>query len=220
MSPAGQGGRKRDDSRDDAIRQAALKILAEAGYDRLTIDAVAARAGAGKATVYRRWAGKADLIIDAVVSMATNPEQPDTGSLRSDLIALTPIAEEGDHSFQADLQIGLVSGLVRDAKRRQVFTEQLIAPRTAVFRAVLNRAVERGEIAPNPNVDMLADVIPAMLFHQLVMTGHPPNAEFALALIDQVFLPLITTSAPRPGCASSHGTHLGAQPLVFRQNPA
>ncbi|MEY9875515.1 AcrR family transcriptional regulator [Streptacidiphilus sp. MAP12-33] len=183
-------GRKRDASRDDALRQAALEVLAEVGYDRLTVDAVAARAGAGKATCYRRWAGKAELVVDAVSHMKARLEQPDTGSLRGDLIALTSHATAGDDSFRVDVQAGLVSGLVRDAQLREVFAERFVAPRKAVFRTVFEHAVERGEIAPVPNAELLSDIVPSLVFHQMILTGRPPDAAFILRVIDEIVLPL------------------------------
>src|SRR6186713_2049587 len=90
--PALRPGRKRDHSRDPEILDAALAVLAETGYDGMTIDMVAARAKAGKATIYRRWPSKAELVIDAVACMKGNhfdpANLPDTGTLRGDLIAL------------------------------------------------------------------------------------------------------------------------------------
>ncbi|WP_037606268.1 TetR/AcrR family transcriptional regulator [Streptacidiphilus rugosus] len=183
-------GRKRDASRDDALRQAALEVLAEVGYDRLTVDAVAARAGAGKATCYRRWAGKAELVVDAVSHMKARLEQPDTGSLRGDLLALTSHAHDADDSFRVDVQAGLVSGLVRDAQLREVFAEQFVAPRKAVFRTVFDHAIQRGEIPPAPDVELLSDIVPSMVFHQLILTGRPPDAAFILKVIDRIVLPL------------------------------
>ncbi|SEM03000.1 TetR/AcrR family transcriptional regulator [Streptacidiphilus jiangxiensis] len=183
-------GRKRDASRDDALRQAALEVLAEVGYDRLTVDAVAARAGAGKATCYRRWASKAELVVDAVSHIKAKLEQPNTGSLRGDLIALTSHATARDDSFRVDVQSGLLTGLVRDAQLREVFAEQFVAPRKAVFRTIFEQAVERGEITPAPNVELLSDIVPSMVFHQLLTTGRPPTPEFVLRVIDEIVLPL------------------------------
>jgi AcrR family transcriptional regulator len=191
-------GRKRDASRDDALCQAALEVLAEVGYDRLTIDAVAARAGAGKATCYRRWAGKAELVVEAVGRMKAQPARPDTGTLRGDLVELTCHFHDGDDAFRTGVQAGLVSGLVHDAKLREVFAELFIAPRKAVFRDVFDRAVERGEIAPVPNYELLSDVVPSMVFHQMILTGKPPGPAFVLTVIDQIVLPLIQIQRKTP----------------------
>lgn len=187
-------GRKRDASRDDALCRAALEVLAEVGYDRLTIDAVAARAGAGKATCYRRWAGKPELVVDAVGRMKAAPELPDTGTLRGDLVALTCHFHDPEDAFKNDVQAGLVSGLVRDAKLREVFTERFIMPRKAVFRAVFERAIERGEIPPIPQYELLSDVVPSMVFHRLILTGRAPDAAFVQSVLDHIVLPLVTTT--------------------------
>ena len=191
-------GRKRDTSRDDALRQAALEVLAEVGYDRLTIDAVAARAGAGKATCYRRWAGKAELVVDAIGRVKAAPELPDTGTLRGDLVALTCHFHDAEDSFRTEVQAGLVSGLVRDAKLRDVFAEKFIAPRKAVFRTVFERAVERGEIAPVANFELLSDIVPSLAFHRLILTGRPPDAAFIQTALDQIVLPLAAAPAATP----------------------
>lgn len=197
--PGHAPGRKRDASRDDALCQAALEVLADVGYDRLTIDAVAARAGAGKATCYRRWAGKAELVVDAVGRMKAQPELPDTGTLRGDLVELTCHFHDGDDAFRTDVQAGLVSGLVRDAKLREVFAEHFIAPRKEVFRVVFDRAVERGEIAPVADYDLLSDVVPSMVFHQMMLTGRAPGPAFVHKVLDQIILPLTTASTnPNP----------------------
>src|SRR5689334_11946810 len=92
-------GRSRDDSRDPQILQATAQLLAEVGYDRLTMDAVAARAHAGKATLYRRWSSKGELVVDALGCAAhgeTPEAAPDTGSLRGDLEALVKARDVGD----------------------------------------------------------------------------------------------------------------------------
>ena len=192
-TPTGHApGRKRDSSRGDALCQAALEVLAEVGYDRLTIDAVAARAGAGKATCYRRWAGKAELVVDAIGRMKAAPEMPDTGTLRGDLVALTCHFHDAEDPFRTEVQVGLVSGLVRDAKLREVFTEQFIAPRKAVFRAVFDRAVERGEIASVADCQLLSDIVPSMAFHRLMLTGRPPDAAYIQTVLDRILLPLVT----------------------------
>ena len=203
-------GRKRDASRDEALCQAALELLADVGYDRLTIDAVAARAGAGKATCYRRWAGKAELVVDAVGRLKAQRALPDTGTLRGDLVELTCHFHDAADTFQTDVQAGLVSGLVRDAKLREVFAEKFIAPRKAVFRTVFDRAVERGEIAPVPNFELLSDVLPSLAFHRLILTGRTPDAVFIQTILDQIILPLTMPPAPQ-------GTK--AQPETEAQTP-
>ena len=112
-APPSKLGRKRDHTRDPEILDAAIDVLAETGYDGMTIDMVAARAKAGKATIYRRWTSKAELVLDAVACMKAgdlDPEHlPDTGTLRGDLVAM--IKPHVDRGGRAKLQI--MAGLCR-----------------------------------------------------------------------------------------------------------
>jgi AcrR family transcriptional regulator len=195
-------GRKRDASRDGDLCQAALELLAEAGYDRLTVDAVAARAGAGKATVYRRWPSKAELVVDAMGRMKGFPEEVDTGSLRGDLEVMTCQFGGGD-PFQTAVTAGLVSALVHDGDLRAAFAEQFIAPRKARLRGVFERAVARGEIPAQPDFELLTGVLPAMAFHRMITTGLTPDADFALAVIDRIVLPLAQHPGPIDGSPTS-----------------
>jgi AcrR family transcriptional regulator len=114
--PKAKLGRKRDHTRDPEILDAALDVLAETGYERMTIDMVAARAKAGKATLYRRWASKGELVIEAVACMKQiDPAAvPDTGTLRGDLIAM--IKPHALHDAEKKLRImgGITSMLSRD----------------------------------------------------------------------------------------------------------
>src|SRR5271169_3525742 len=103
------GGRPLDASRDIALRAAALELLAEIGYDRLTIDSVAARAHSSKTTIYRRWSGKAELIVDALNCRKGSSAVPDTGSLRGDLEAIAKSSTSTDNQFDAQVMIGLIS---------------------------------------------------------------------------------------------------------------
>src|SRR6202451_3503036 len=103
------GGRPLDATRDVALRDAALALLAEIGYDRLTIDSVAARAHASKATIYRRWPGKAELVVDALTSLKGAPLVPDTGTLRGDLEAIGQGSGSADNQFDAQLMMGLIT---------------------------------------------------------------------------------------------------------------
>ncbi|MGH3125959.1 MAG: TetR-like C-terminal domain-containing protein, partial [Streptosporangiaceae bacterium] len=126
-----RGGRYLDSSRDLVLREAALALLAEVGYDRLTMDAVAARARAAKTTIYRRWQGKAELVVDSLNSLKGVPDIPDTGSLRDDLRALAECITSAESRFGAQVTIGMVSALARDAELRRLFGEKFIAPRMA-----------------------------------------------------------------------------------------
>jgi AcrR family transcriptional regulator len=191
------GGRPLDQTRDDAIRMAALEVLAEDGYDRLTIDAVAARARAGKATVYRRWRSKAELVVDAVAcrAPAIGPP-PDTGSLRGDLHAMVTRKLGALEPGEADQMLGLVSALPRHPELQRAFRECFITPRHGMLGQILERAVARGEIPSARDLAVVADVLPALVLHRLFLTGRPPDEEFLRSVVDQVLVPLATAPAP------------------------
>ena len=194
-----RGGRYLDSSRDPILREAALVLLAEVGYDRLTMDAVAARARAGKTTIYRRWPGKAELVVDALNSLKGIPDIPDTGSLRQDLRALAESMTSTESRFGAQVTIGMVNALARDAELRRVFREKFIAPRMAGFRTVFERAVTRGEMPDGHDLDLLARVFPALTLHQLAMSGELPDTRFAGQIMDEIVYPLATAPrAPAP----------------------
>ncbi|MGA7835147.1 MAG: TetR/AcrR family transcriptional regulator [Acidimicrobiales bacterium] len=200
VSERHSGGRHLDASRDDALREAALSLLAEIGYDRLTVDKIAACAGAGKATIYRRWTGKAELVVDALMCRKELIIPPDTGNLREDLMELARQAtEHKDERLATQVMVGLVSALPRDLELREVFNERLINPHVATLHMILARAVARGEIAPVSDLETVASIFPALVLHRLIVVGTMPDLPFFESIIDHVILPLVhggTTAWP------------------------
>jgi AcrR family transcriptional regulator len=189
------GGRPRDASRDVALRAAALELLAEIGYDRLTIDSVAARAHASKTTIYRRWSGKAELIVDALNCLKESLPVPDTGSLRGDLEAIAHVSAATDNRFDAQLMIGLITALARDAELRRVVRARLIDPGHSDLKQVFARAVARGEISDGRDIDLLVSLYPALMIHHLLTSGEIPEAHFAERVMRDVILPLASASS-------------------------
>ena len=202
------GGRYLDSSRDLVLREAALALLAEVGYDRLTMDAVAARARAGKTTIYRRWRNKAELVVDALNSLKGVPDIPDTGSLRRDLRVLAESLTSAESRFGAQVTIGMVGALARDGELRRVFGEKFIAPRMAGFRTVFERAVARGEMPGSRDLDLLARLFPALALQHLVTSGELPGTQLACQIMDEVVYPLATAPAARTSPAP-HATAEG-----------
>lgn len=190
-----QRGRPRDASRDDALRQAALEVMAEVGYRALTMDAVAARARAGKATIYRRWESKLDLVIDTCTQLATqNLAAPDTGSLAGDL-------REFLSSFAAFLSgpIGkaaqaLVGELPHEPELAAAFRETFLISQRDVLRGILDRAAERGELRADAPRGMAAEIAGAALIYRLMLTGDPLDEPFVEKVVEQVLLPLVRVS--------------------------
>ena len=193
------GGRHLDATRDDALRDAALTLLAEVGYDRLTVDKIAASAGAGKATIYRRWSGKAELVVDALMCQKEEFVIPDTGDLRGDLTALALQASSAEQQpLDSQVMIGLVSALPRDPELRDVFFERLVNPHLATLKMIFERAVARAEIAPVQNLDTVVSILPALILHRVIVMGAAPDEQFFLSIIDQVILPLVRAAAIAP----------------------
>jgi len=177
--------------REDEILDATVAVVAELGYDRLTMDAVATAAKASKATLYRRWSTKADLVVDAI-SRAKGcplPEDVDTGSLRGDLISMSC----GDGGFTDELPMSVIAGLLtalhRDADLQKAFRERFLGPRIAVTNKVYERAVQRGEIAPDVDVALLSVTLPAVIIHHAYILGVEPTDDLILRVIDNVILP-------------------------------
>ncbi|MEI8407654.1 MULTISPECIES: TetR-like C-terminal domain-containing protein [unclassified Kribbella] len=192
MESAGVRHRPRvEGGREEEILDATVTVVAELGYDRLTMDAVATAAKASKATLYRRWSTKADLVVDAI-SRAKGcplPEDVDTGSLRGDLISMSC----GDGGFTDEMPMSVIAGLVtalhRDPELQKAFQERFLAPRLDLTRKVYERAVARGEIAAEVDVELLSVTLPAVIVHHAYILGVPPTDELILRVIDHVILP-------------------------------
>lgn len=194
--PARRPGRRRDDSKDDAILAATRELLAERGYSGMTMDAVADRAGAGKATVYRRWPSKVHLTVDAIVNGNGGPvtidDLPDTGSLRGDLMSIRFGRRRQEDN---EIMSGLVSAVREDSRVAAVFHEQFVTSRVALMRQILERARLRGELRPDIDLDMVAGVAPAMIAYRKMVAAELVDQAFIQRMIDSVIVPLATGAA-------------------------
>jgi len=186
-------GRKRDPSRDQEILDAALDVLAETGYDGMTIDMVAARAKAGKATVYRRWDSKENLVLDAVACMKSNEVDldalPDTGTLRGDLVAMIKAPTIRDSERKLKVMAGIVSMLARNPEMAEAARLALVEPRASVNRILFTRAIDRGEIPAAINLEKLCLIGPSLVAYSVLMLNRPVTREFLIDNIDTVILP-------------------------------
>jgi AcrR family transcriptional regulator len=197
-----RGGRRLDLSRDDELRNAALGLLAEIGYERLTMDAIAASAGAGKATLYRRWSGKAELVLDAIVCAKSHVTRPDTGSLHGDLTEMFEHAADNDSEFDAQVMVGLVGAMARDEELREAFQERMIAPLLSVLMEVFEAAIARGEIAPVDDLEFVVSVVPAFMLYRHVVFGDAFSPSTLASIVDNVLMPLVTLT-PSPSTSRS-----------------
>jgi AcrR family transcriptional regulator len=177
--------------REQEILDAALGLLLDVGYDRLTLDAVAARCRASKATLYRRWSGKGELVVDAVVRLKGEvPDVPDTGHLLADLQALASGQHgEGIDERSLGIMCAVTTAVHRDPQLRAALMAKFLAPRQQVLRAILQQAHDRGEVRPDADLDLIADVIPAVLLYRLSLVDDAPPDDLFLQIIQQILLP-------------------------------
>jgi AcrR family transcriptional regulator len=169
-----------------------LELLQEHGYDRLTLDGVAATARASKATLYRRWPTKAELVLAAFVEGTRQVAvDPDTGTLREDLLRLGEQirAHVGTHAFTIRAVLVETS---RSAELDAMMQEQFLEQRKALMADLLKRAVDRGEIKASAVTDDLWDVLPGYLIYRTVLTGRAPSQQTVQDLVDTVLLPGLT----------------------------
>ncbi|MEV5953660.1 TetR/AcrR family transcriptional regulator [Streptomyces sp. NPDC051987] len=184
--------------REAELYGAVLDLLREVGYDALTMDAVAARTKSSKATLYRQWGGKAELVAKAVRHSKPGAAlgEVDTGSLRGDLHALTLRSDDCDLEQNSALMRGLAMAIHGNPDLLQAFKEHLIEPETAQFRRVLQRAVDRGEVrADNPAIDFVMHMMIGGFAARSLIDEQPPTQAFLLSYIDAVVLPALGATA-------------------------
>jgi AcrR family transcriptional regulator len=178
--------------REQEILDATLEVLADVGYDRLTMDAVATRAKASKATLYRRWNGKVSLVIDALLSVKSTPEVPDTGSLRGDLIA----SFCGMGGLTDETSVGtfasVLTAIHRDQDFAAAFRREVLGPKSQASRTVFERARDRGELAEGVDIDLFAPALAGIVLHRMYVMGELPDEALITRVIDQIILPAAT----------------------------
>ena len=145
------------------------------------MDAVRARAGVGKATIYRRWHSKEELVSDAIVFLHEEFKTPDTGSLRGDYAALAgAVRASASRGGAAMLMPRLLGESVHDPELFAIFRANLVEPRRAALRAVLQRAIDRGEIRKGLDVELLLDLFAGPAVYRLLITGGDMSQMFSV----------------------------------------
>ncbi|MFB7997615.1 TetR/AcrR family transcriptional regulator [Streptomyces sp. NPDC056002] len=190
--------RRRGAELEQAILRAAAEELTEAGYQNLTMDGVAARAGTAKNAIYRRWPSRAALCVAAYRRMLpTGPsETPDTGTLRSDALALLTRANGRMSSPAGKILRELLVDIQGDVERARELREQLGQVNTGPWLTVLARAAARGEADPGAVTPRVATVAVDLLRNEYATSGVTAVPDRVLAeIVDQVYLPLVR--APR-----------------------
>jgi AcrR family transcriptional regulator len=180
--------RARSDVREEAILLATMALLGEVGYDRMTVEAVAERAKASKATVYRRWSGKAELVATAVrryAGTALAPLEP-TGDPRTDLLALLNVLRASLLGQDAALILGLLGAMRHDTELARTVRQAVLDHKHEAFAALL----------PAADHAWLAELTSAALLSRLLVTGEPLDDEFLAKLVDTVLLPQLSRKPP------------------------
>jgi AcrR family transcriptional regulator len=183
----GRAGRPRDPQVDEAILSAALDLLIEEGFARLSIEGVATRAGVGKATVYRRWDSKTALVVDAIKErLVSGIDFPDTGDFRADVEAVLNQILVRLRGLEGKVWPAVVGELVKNEELAKVFDQRLAAAGRAEMRLRIEDAMRRGEV-PMGDVELLADVGSAILHHRALVSGEPLDDDLPERIVNQFF---------------------------------
>ncbi|NYJ06707.1 TetR/AcrR family transcriptional regulator [Petropleomorpha daqingensis] len=213
--PRAQGSarspRRLDRTKDQAITAAVVDVLDRLGLRGFTMDEVALSAGVGKAAIYRRWAGKTDLLASYTEgSIEGTLDVSDTGSLRTDLIGLLASAVAHFNGPAGRANRALLSAVHDDPALAAAYHSGPVAQWAAAFDEVLRRAVGRGEIAPTVDASLAAEAGAAILVQRWLLLGQHIDEELVTAVVDRVVLPLLRDhgaqrlpDAPAPGTPSS-----------------
>jgi AcrR family transcriptional regulator len=187
MSEDVKRGRPRSEARKLAILQAAYELLVERGMAATSMDAVAERAGVSKATIYRWWDSKELLALDALYEMwaGARPAARAGGTLRAEMLALVrPWVRVAAEGSSARILIGLMAAAKDDPEFGVTYLARFVEPRRDQARAVFARAIERGEIPPDTDVEVAIDLLWGSFYHRLLHGHAPLNDRFARRAVD------------------------------------
>ncbi|MFC0861188.1 TetR/AcrR family transcriptional regulator [Sphaerimonospora cavernae] len=185
--------RRRGEVLNAAIYEATLEELAEIGYTGLTMERVAERAKASKASLYRRWPSRIELVMDAVYHTLPDPASaPDTGSLRGDLLALLERTARMLSGPAGEAMRGLLSEALGDESRAATFRAHSQGTGRKMAGEIIRRAVERGEVRPEAVTPRRLDVGQALVRQHFLFHGPPIPESLIVEIVDEVLVPLFT----------------------------
>jgi AcrR family transcriptional regulator len=210
-------GRPRSPEADRAILSAAVALLAERGLAAMSIEEVAARAGVGKTTIYRRWPSKGLLALDAfVASFREQQPLPDTGTLRGDLLfALRTWVRAVTTTPMGPMLAGLIAEAQHDAELRGAWRDRVLEPLRSQHRIMLDRAMARGEISPSVDREVVLDLFFGAAEHRLLLGHLPMTDEFIREVVD-VILGGIRVAEALGACAVARAGAVARRSPGFR----
>ena len=196
MPRPSRGGRPRDPSRDGVIRAAILRLLADVGYGALTMDAVASEAGVGKATIYRRWRTKQDLVVDTISDLnRAEAVTPDTGSIEGDLRTVMHQMVSMITGPTGAATLALLSTVPHQPALAEAFRNGPLAVWRDTFQGVWQRAEQRGEVRSGLHGSIVAECTSALMVQRWLLTGGPVDDAYADEVLETVVLPLVRAAA-------------------------
>ncbi|MEI6648319.1 MAG: TetR/AcrR family transcriptional regulator [Actinomycetes bacterium] len=186
--------RRRGDALVEAIFAATIEILAESGYSGLSMEAVALRSHTGKASLYRRWSHKVDLVVDALAYEIDRCSAPlDFTDLRTGLINKMEWMSQAFSGNLGKATAGCISEFTREPKLQEAAELRIISPRREEMMASLQAAAQQGQIRPESISPILPTLAMSFSMHTLTFEGRPPNHEEIVQFVDTVMMPLLQT---------------------------
>lgn len=198
--PGGPGAqRKRGAALEDAILEAAFAELSEVGYRTFSVEAVAARARTGKASIYRRWPSKQELVLDTLVDRLPTPEDCGLHPIWDDSVTTTDALHQVAHAIAGilnspagDAMRAIKCEAFSDPELARAIDDRFQAPRREALLELLERGVARGEVRPEAATTLVADVLPAVLSFHIVLQREPMDEQKIHDIIEQVVIPLVS----------------------------
>jgi AcrR family transcriptional regulator len=178
--------------RRTAICDAVFELLGEVGYDRMTMDAVAARARASKATIYRSWPSKPELVAEAIIHhFGDTSTPPDTGTLRGDLFDIVNRACITARSSDGDVISGLMTAAARNPDLGQTMQRCMYETKHSMFQQIIDRAVTRGELCCGTDAEILHEVLHSLVMARRMLEMGDMDDAFADRVVDKVLVPVL-----------------------------
>lgn len=183
-------GRPRSAATEEAILDAAVALLVEEGFGGTSMEGIAARAGVGKAAIYRRWSSKEQVVVESLRRLSAEAVPlPDTGDLRADLTTMLEGVRRAMSGEDGPIMTAFVSEKARYPELRAEYDRAFVQERRAHLHHIITAAVERGELPPSTDVELLAEAGPAILAHRFMVRGQDLAADLPARIVAQLLGP-------------------------------